>query len=206
MKSSQALFCIAAWSLLLFMGACGSHESRQENKVVEANPKDTPTVTGDVSIQNEGNENGNIEEKTGGIIITELEARALAAGFNKLVRPRGSTSESQATSVWFSEETIEKLYNALYKGPRNAELDGIRIYFGRYPANYGMPEKKGKLTAFILLTEFKPDAPGTTPQSSSHKDIFYFTKNMFDEKFFNFNHGELCPDSCDYVLNFREEY
>jgi hypothetical protein len=138
--------------------------------------------------------------------IDEEDARDLARSFNRHIRPRaGIGTRQRSSAIWFDSSVIRQLYEALYVGPAKDRLDGVRIYFGRYPGNYDDATRRGKLTAFILLT-LKNSGVAT------HRDTFYFQKplNGWDKSnpahLRSINHGELCPDVCDSVLNLREEY
>lgn len=140
------------------------------------------------------------------VYIDEEDARDLARSYNRHIRSRfGIGTKKRSSAIWFDSSVVRQLYEALYTGPVKHRLDGIRIYFGRYPDNYVDKPRQGKLTAFILLTVKNSGV-------ARHRDTFYFPKPLTGWNknnpvhLMSINHGELCPDVCDSVLNLREEY
>lgn len=128
------------------------------------------------------------------LIINEEEARGLADGY---VAHLESTNDPEATkAVWFPKSVVTAFAKAFEE---NSNLDGIRIYFAKYGSSQPA-EVQNKLTMFIL---------GTMAQGErTHRDTFLFEK---EGKFVtlgikNFNHGELCPITCDGSFRYDENW
>jgi len=139
-------------------------------------------------------------------IINEEDAKAFAKSYNRIIRSRALGNYDRTSAIWFDKEVIKRLYDALYVEPKKDRLDGVRFYFGRYPKNYEVSSRAKKLTMFMLLT-----VPGAGDKT--HNDTFYFKSERplkWDlnkmKDIHNLNHGELCPEVCDGVYDFRNQY
>jgi hypothetical protein len=174
------------YSIILFV-SCKNEQQKDKQSL---NSNDSTEVENVVSTRT--------DQYISSIIIDEADAKLLAKGFNREIRGLGHRNRTSA--VWFNKEVIKLLYDSLYSSNSKARLDGIRVYFGKYPSN-AEENRRNKLTMFFLLTVPSKDG-------KSHDDTFFFKRppTWNKENFANLNHGELCPEVCDDIYKLRDQY
>lgn len=148
------------------------------------NPE-TEQPTGQVTtLDNVGEEEPGEKKAVG--IVDRPDARELVKKY------RDNYGNVHTKAVWFKREFIKLLYDSLYSDSLHStptRFDGVRVYFGVYPPGFTTNRAlDNQLTIF-----FVPTHQVTYNNHPMSKDTFIYKK----EKFFNLNHGELCPNNCD---------
>lgn len=120
--------------------------------------------------------NPSIPEQPTQLISTDF-AKQLHTNFNT---PRQVPNDiiKDANAIWYSIEELEKYINYIKTEGKSKgyAVDGIRLYFGRYPNETEYKEKAGMATIFLSPTGDKNAQKAsmlnvTTTQEARHPDI-----------------------------------
>ena len=126
-----------------------------------------------------------VYDKPTQLITTDL-AQELNSNYNiALLRSRATVTDSvreDANAVWYSIEELERYINYVKTEGINKgyDVDGIRLYLGKYPSDPNKyNEKAGMTTVFLSPTGTKKATQKasvltistTTMQEQTHKDI-----------------------------------
>ncbi len=109
-------------------------------------------------------------------------------------------NEKNATkSVWFRRSEIHESFNKIFEKVENnlnsdVDYDGYRIYFARYPLDWGDAEKRGQNTIVITRTR-----SSMLNNASAHEDILEINKvsGIYVQPL---NDGGRCRPNCNGVL------
>jgi len=98
-------------------------------------------------------------------------------------------------SVWFSVPDLGDIVKLASKLVNGKQCNGIRVYFGKYPANDDVIKPPNNDYLGRVTVVFVPTYDETTGNGLKHIDIFNVDAAVKDGEGEGFNHGELCPPS-----------
>ena len=94
--------------------------------------------------------------------------------------------KEDSLSAWYSVEELEGFIDTI----KQHGADGIKFYFGAYPADYSeKPEYAGLQTIVLVATKSKETENGT-----KHKDVYVTKDGSTTILGYNFSH--ICPPLC----------
>src|ERR1700730_1462565 len=99
--------------------------------------------------------------------------------------------KEDSLSAWYSVEELEGFIDTIKQHGAN----GIKFYFGAYPADYAeKPEYAGLQTIVLVATKSKETENGT-----KHKDV-YITKDG-STSILGYNFSHICPPLCSSYIS-----
>jgi hypothetical protein len=124
------------------------------------------------------------------MIVKEADALVMIDHFESTFRsdramPR-RTIDSLSKAVWISKCAIEGL-NTILQSTGN--LDGVRVYFASYKDSVARGQRYDNQATIILV-------PTENAGMNRHTDNWKIIPDNFILRG-GYNHGELCPDSCN---------
>ena len=149
----------------------------------------------------------------GNYLIDEQEAKKMMKNFRSKFRncddETGTAcnptnmNDSLSKSVWMSREALMLLFSQIIT---DNKIDGLRFYLGAYETKSSINPAPGQYYNNQVSVIIVPTTYGTSfpHHKSNHKDDWNFFHSFLLEQFKKetikmgggFNHGELCPDSC----------
>lgn len=133
-----------------------------------------------------------LQTKTGVARIPYSEVKEMVTTFHDRAKKHPEYDEAtHVKAVWFSLEDIQSMCKRL----TNKGADGVRIYFGRYPADvskYIEPKPTPKTDTVIFVST------RTTEQGVEHSDYFVDMPHPMVPE----NRGEQCQPHCGGVDSF----
>ncbi len=107
---------------------------------------------------------------------------------HEMVKAYDQANPGKTKSVWFSLDRVEDLLMLLHEDHlNNLKTNGIRIYFGQYPADYDSPKEWAGRDTILFVSTYE--------DGNINRDYFRHIRKK--EPILPFNKGEICPPPSD---------
>lgn len=123
-----------------------------------------------------------------GMLVSNLHVDKLITHYKKerWVKNSEKIGKADSLSTWYGLEELQSFLDLA----RENQADGIKMYFGVYPADFEkVPEFQGRQTVVLVATRKNHTENGIT-----NKDVYLLKDGKAE--ILAFNAGQLCPPWC----------